>query len=117
MHGSAGCASDLERLGHDLSHRPSVQLVTVDDGDAIVSSPRRVVRRIGKVGDTDLHDAGSRQTRLDQPTHRRAIAHPLAQVVVRVERHQPGGADSRAPAAEGRGNRCRVVTPDGDDEL
>ena len=39
----------------------------------------------------------ARQAGLDEASDGRAVAHPVAQVEVRVERHQPGGRDRVAP--------------------
>ena len=63
----------------------------------------RVGPAVGPVGDTDLHDALAGQPGLDQVADRCAVAAAVTQVVVGVERDEPGiGRSSpNAPAITG----------------
>ena len=100
----------------DIRHRPAAQLVAVDDRDAVVGGPGRVLGRVGEVGDADLHDPAAVEARLDEPAHRRAVADAVAQVVVGVDGDEARGAQPVAPGAESRGNGGRVVAAEGDQQ-
>ncbi len=109
VHGPAARARDLERLGHHVGRAPAVQLVAVDHRDAELGRAPRVGGRVREVGDADLHDATRIESGLDEAAHGRAVRDAVAQVVVRVDRDEPRGAELVAPRAEGGGDGDRVV--------
>ena len=107
-------AGDLERLGHHVVDRPAVQLVAVDDRDAVRGRAARVGGRVGEVGDADLHDPAPVEPGLDQPRTGDPFETPSRRSWCASRVMSPAVASSVAPGAERRGHGEGVVAADRD---
>ncbi len=117
MHGAAARARDVERLRDDVAQGALVELVAVDHRDAELLRAAPVGVRIREVGDADLHDAARVEPGFDQAAHGGAVAAAVAQIVVGVQRDEPGVRQSRPGHAERRRHGERVVAAERHDQL